>query len=615
MVFDAVSSPLLKGTSVKGIFPEAILLSNCNHEDILGSKEYFMAQLAPMLAFLDGWLHIVKKTEWTFDYFNRASSLDNLFSAAPIENFYTGENLITGSMYLRELIETFHAVANGSYPGGKGPDPTYPLFPDDMTQHIWTVKRSGLPDWTVEWTYFSRARVIPDPKADNNESSVLKMMRSKYGPPATLMESTRVQRGAVVWVHPDNTSKDASFSGAWLKARGKPYKVDTMARSTQGTSVSLLSMGPGEHTLDIETSGSAVASVDKPTANVNVHKVSLLEQNRGKAGALNVSLQFLKTRTAEWCFSNNLDESKIQVFMGIVDARHMLAEPDIFWNDSLPFFSGLKSGQASKDYMGDSTTGKQLCINVQFPQFFSNVTRDDYLDNKNSAYYTIWQTLRDGAKATTSSGTNAIWDVTNPNFSFATTSRIEDTGTSQKYLAKYVSVHLPCFVAYGVAKQTGDYIEAVYRWSTGAVELFWATFLSPDFVHYIVIAAITLLFGLACFLESIVGYILWCLFLLLLAFQASRDKANGVKPLRNIVVSSIIVMNTMYWISNLFSVTWLVLMPIRIGKFLLFMIDTSEELIVFYVQLSMVRFHYQTPWKDRCFGPLQLFFCVSPLPL
>lgn len=531
----------------------------------LENKAYTMAQLAPLLAFLDGWLHIVKKTEWTFDYFDKASSLDSLFSAAPIENFYDDTSLAVGSSYLRELIETFHAVSGGTFPGSSGPPPSYPIFPDEVTEHVWTVKRSGLPDWTVHWTYFSRARIIPDPKAANDESSILKAFRSNYGPPDTLMESTRVQRGAVVWMHPDYSSKQALFSSAWLQARDEPYKVDSVTRSTQGTSVSLLPMKSGGHNLDIETNESSIISVEPAKVNCNVHKVSLLEQNRGKAGALNVSLQYLKTKAAEWCYDNQFDENKIQVFMGIVDARHMLAEPDIFWNDSLPFFSGLKSGHASKDFNGDSTTGRQLCINVQFPQFFSNVSRDDFLDNKNSAYYTIWQTLRDSAKATTSSGTNAIWDVTNPNFQFATTSRIEDTGTSQKYLAKHVSVHLPCFVSYGVAKQTGDYIEAVYRWSTGAVELFWATFLSPEISHYVVIGAISFLFGLACFWESIIGYIAWVCFLVLLAFQANRDKASGVKPLRKLVVSSIIVMNTMYWISNLCSIAWLIVMPIRIG--------------------------------------------------
>jgi hypothetical protein len=37
---------------------------------------------------------------------------------------------------------------------------------------------------------------------------------------------------------------------------------------------------------------------------------------------------------------------------------------------------------------------------------------------------------------------------------------------------------MPSFLAYGIAKDTEDYIEAVYRWGTGAIELFWATLFS-----------------------------------------------------------------------------------------------------------------------------------------
>ena len=180
--------------------------------------------------------------------------------------------------------------------------------------------------------------------------------------------------------------------------RSRPYKVISIHRSVSGTSVDLAPLGPAGR---IDSSLAARRSV-------NVHSISLLEQNRGKAGALNVFLRYFKSRVAEWCDNTDIDSSRLQSLMAIVDARHMLVEPDIFWNEALPFFSGLRTGKSTKDYGGHSGSNL-LCINVQYPQFFSNVTRDDFLDNKNSAYYTVWQTLRDGAKATTSSGTNAIW--------------------------------------------------------------------------------------------------------------------------------------------------------------------------------------------------------------
>jgi hypothetical protein len=145
---------------------------------------------------------------------------------------------------------------------------------------------------------------------------------------------------------------------------------------------------------------------------VSFDDVILVEQNRGKAGALNVYKDFLTVKAAAWVAQNDIP-GRVQVFMGIIDARHMLAEPEIFWNDAFPFFARNKdSGESAKDYGELSTT--QQCIMVQYPQFFTNVTRDDFLDNKNSAYYTIWQTLRDCGKCITSSGTNAIWSASLP---------------------------------------------------------------------------------------------------------------------------------------------------------------------------------------------------------
>lgn len=134
--------------------------------------------------------------------------------------------------------------------------------------------------------------------------------------------------------------------------------------------------------------------------------VNLVEKNRGKAGALNVCLDYIRSKSKQYVAVEGFD-GPVQTFMGIVDARHMLAEPEIFWNDGLPFFAKTATGVSAKDY-GEGSNG-QSCIIVQYPQYFTNVTRDDFLDNKNSSYYTVWQTLRDCSKSTTSSGTNAIW--------------------------------------------------------------------------------------------------------------------------------------------------------------------------------------------------------------
>ena len=68
---------------------------------------------------------------------------------------------------------------------------------------------------------------------------------------------------------------------------------------------------------------------------------------------------------------------------------------------------------------------------------------------------------------------------------------------------------MPCFVAYGIAKKTEDYLEAVYRWSTGAVELFWGTVFSDQIGHFIVVAVVCVMLGLACFHPLAGFYWLW----------------------------------------------------------------------------------------------------------
>ena len=172
-------------------------------------------------------------------------------------------------------------------------------------------------------------------------------------------------------------------------------------------------------------------------------------------------------------------------------------------------------------------------------------------------------------------------DISIPNFEFATTSRIEDTGTvndivfclpysalgtSQQYIPSYYAVHLALFVAYGIAKKTDDYLEAVYRWSTGAVELFWATMGSSSVTHYIVIALVGASYGAACFVAGIAGLLSWWITLLLLMVSGLVEKAYGRRPLRLFVVSSVIVQNTTYFVSNLASIVWMIFIPISTGK-------------------------------------------------
>mmetsp|Transcript_3692 Transcript_3692/g.5713 ORF Transcript_3692/g.5713 Transcript_3692/m.5713 type:complete len:1372 (+) Transcript_3692:182-4297(+) len=504
--------------------------------------EFDMADLLPLVCFLDGWLEAIKDKEWTYNYRKKAEALESIFNAAPLEVYFQGNDLLMAHNCLKNLYDAFVGMQEDEKDHGM------PIHPELYEEINWLIVRRGLPDWTVTWSYMSRARLRPmSDKAMGNPPL-----------PPCLFESTRIKPGAIVYRVPDADLPPHDAPENWLAARAATYKVVRFERSVEGSVVRVVPWPEMDR-----PNGDPFDDRDPSPICLSLQEIALIEQNRGKAGALNVYKDFLRCKAAQWVAEQGIP-GPVQVFMAIIDARHMLAEPEIFWNDALPFFARNKeSGESAKDY-GEMSAGQQ-CIMVQYPQFFTNVTRDDFLDNKNSAYYTIWQTLRDCGKTITSSGTNAIWEITNPTFSYATTSRIEDTGTSQKYIPRYIAVHLPCFVAYGIAKQTEDYIEAVYRWSTGAVELFWSTIFSPQFSDYVLMLVLCVVFALSCFGSSGFWYVLWIIVLIATAIQASTDKANGRRPLRRPIVSSTIVMNTMYWISNLVSTVWMILIPIRIA--------------------------------------------------
>lgn len=157
--------------------------------------------------------------------------------------------------------------------------------------------------------------------------------------------------------------------------------------------------------------GMATSAFPSNTRTILLSKVKLVELNRGKAGALNYCNEYIRLKRLAWAAEMGWSQD-IQTFMGIVDARHALVEPNIFWNDALPFFSQTKKKDVlapARSFGFGSNRRYPVCITVQYPQYFSNVGSDDWLDNGNIGYYNLWQVLRDMGKCVTSSGTNTIW--------------------------------------------------------------------------------------------------------------------------------------------------------------------------------------------------------------
>jgi hypothetical protein len=165
------------------------------------------------------------------------------------------------------------------------------------------------------------------------------------------------------------------------------------------------------HTLSSESLEDGREQEPEDIRTISLSRVKLVELNRGKAGALNYCNEYIRLKRMGWAAEKRWS-SDIQTFVGIVDARHALVEPNVFWNDALPFFSStvVKDQIAPARAFGFGANHRYpVCITVQYPQYFSNVSHDDFLDNGNIGYYNLWQVLRDMGKCVTSSGTNTIW--------------------------------------------------------------------------------------------------------------------------------------------------------------------------------------------------------------
>lgn len=308
---------------------------------------------------------------------------------------FKGEHMLAVHSALDSLYDAF------TNPVKDEPDPKRPYHPDEVSEVEWVLRRENLPDWTVIWSFASRARLR-------------EMKRSGYcdphGPDA-VFQSTRIKPGAIVYRKPAPNVTPEYAPLAYFTTRAQRFKVDFIKTASNGKAVAHLLPFPADPRA-LKGDPESGAQRDDTHTIIAVEELSLLEMNRGKTGALNFFNDYLRAKTVKWSDSLGMRHA-VQTFVGIVDARHALVETDVFWNDALPYFSKVETtGMPGKRF--GSLTEHSICITVQYPQFFSNVGDDDVLDNSNSTYYNLWQTLRDGAKCICSSGTNAIWDISNP---------------------------------------------------------------------------------------------------------------------------------------------------------------------------------------------------------
>jgi hypothetical protein len=92
-------------------------------------------------------------------------------------------------------------------------------------------------------------------------------------------------------------------------------------------------------------------------------------------------------------------------------------------------------------------------------------------------------------------------------------------GTSHKYIPDSVSVYLCIHVANGIAKKTEDFLDALYGWAAGPLELLWLSFFNDELKHHIITLIPILVSAMACFGESGWWYMLYLLMVAAFAVQ------------------------------------------------------------------------------------------------
>ena len=180
--------------------------------------------------------------------------------------------------------------------------------------------------------------------------------REKFGEtfgPAPFFESVRIKPGAIVYRLPPDDVVPEKAMNVLMHARSELYKVLELYNNNEyGRPIKFVKLVPFSKKplpppkTKEESPGQAIA--------VPLSSVSLIELNRGKTGALNFFMDMLRAKTRQWInrvekedvnTPPNSPEPAVQLFVGIVDARHTLVEPNIFWNDALPYFSIVKQTQ------------------------------------------------------------------------------------------------------------------------------------------------------------------------------------------------------------------------------------------------------------------------------
>jgi len=300
-----------------------------------------------------------------------------------------------------------------------------------------------------------------------------------------------VQRG--VWV--SRKPKDLKDNNEWWRERrtiGLVEAIDEPTLIGNGKTARVFWYTSPEEDQSVAADRREEGSSEEPLKSLEVLNLHL-----GKAGGLNFGLEALLR------LGITAPSTTFPMFFGIIDARHSCDSR--FWEHVLPAFY-LLNGDADERISFDP----EICL-VQLPHSYIGTKADtDPLDIRNDFLFSGMAVIRDSSYGMTSCGTGGIWAITSSSATdagryFYGRTMIEDTSTShQKFLQGKRSVFLPPKrgtddqLMRAVPKVSANYLEALERWDTGAVQIllsmsiwhsrFWLTLLAMLAVCTAVIA-------------------------------------------------------------------------------------------------------------------------------
>ena len=518
--------------------------------------------LKPLVNFLNEWLATMAKNEWAYNYFDNNESTEKFFTDCPFLKCFDDEYVLPVHVALEELAGKFLSVEPDAA------DPKLPMHEDEVMEVVWNLTEDDYPSWKVVWAFGSRKRLRQLPRDS---------FRDPVGPDP-VYQSHRIKPGAIIYNPPNALTNPANITNDYFKSRKYCYKVDYYD-ARNGLVYAYPFVYP-----EAEVVKNIDVTNQKLLTKFKIEDVTLIEKNRGKTGAVNFFNEYLRCSTALFLHNQKITH-KVQTLCGIVDARHAIIMPDTFWNDALPYFAKLDN-EPNQGYLGKHS----ICISVQYPQYFTNVDHStDYLDNANWGYYNIGQPIRDCASVICSSGSNTVWDISHPHFHFCQTSRSEDLGTSHEYIPHCLAIAITQNVASGIAKKTEDFLDALYRWSAGPLELLCIGIFQWKIVKHFLITALPIaIFFMACFYPVWYWYYIYLGMVVGLVLYSWYESYLGLIPLRNFVVSTVVTINFWGWINGLLSVVFLTILPIKAAIFSKLPLASFTQMIGFWGLTSVV---------------------------